>query len=262
MNYQHVQRLWARFFALLIDCVIFALVAAVISFPFASGKSSRFIGGLGVANWHSCEDGTAIYSQEGKPISMQGWQKIVICDHVRDFLFSYRTGTFVNQSQNGSSTYTQQVTFPIDEKSWITNKTDLSDFYWLVFVAATIALEGLAGFTPGKKFLGLKVINEFGAPPGLGRATIRNALKYLILVPIPLFLLFNPSAMDLAGQTLTPQNTVVFPEKFFEEFLPTFSIMIAVGIANFIFVWSILFPWSNKGRALYDRLAGTKVVEL
>jgi uncharacterized RDD family membrane protein YckC len=55
--------------------------------------------------------------------------------------------------------------------------------FFVVIVFYFILLEGLAGATPGKWILGLRVIESGGDRPGLGRAAIRNLLRLVDGLP-------------------------------------------------------------------------------
>jgi uncharacterized RDD family membrane protein YckC len=55
--------------------------------------------------------------------------------------------------------------------------------FLLIMVLYFILLEGLTGFTIGKKVAGLRVIGTHGDRPGLRRATVRNLLRIVDALP-------------------------------------------------------------------------------
>lgn len=69
-----------------------------------------------------------------------------------------------------------------------------------VIILYFICCEGLAGATLGKRLLGLRVVNESGERPGLGRALVRNLLRAIDALP----------AFSILGMILilrSPENT-------------------------------------------------------
>ncbi len=90
------------------------------------------------------------------------------------------------------------VFFPVTrivKGTWVMSASDhdwavgrfVTDPLCVVFLAVMflyfVLLEGLVGFTPGKRLLGLRVVAVGGGRPGLVRALVRNALRVVDGLP-------------------------------------------------------------------------------
>ncbi len=64
----------------------------------------------------------------------------------------------------------------------------VTDPLCVVFLAVMflyfVLFEGFLGATPGKRAVGLRVVNADGQPPGLGRSVLRNALRVVDGLPV------------------------------------------------------------------------------
>ena len=56
--------------------------------------------------------------------------------------------------------------------------------FLVVMALYFVLLEGLAGVTPGKWVLGLRVVREDGSKPGLAKSAVRNALRVVDGLPV------------------------------------------------------------------------------
>ncbi len=55
--------------------------------------------------------------------------------------------------------------------------------FFVVMVAYYVLFEGLAGWTPGKRVAGIRVVDAAGRPPGIRRSLARNALRLVDGLP-------------------------------------------------------------------------------
>lgn len=99
--------------------------------------------------------------------------------------------------------------------------------------------EARRGATPGKQFLGLRVVGEDGGPVPLGRSVRRNLLK--VLLPWEL------------GHT-----ALWWSQMYRVRDVPA---LVALG-ASYIVAVGYLAGLFRGGRPLYDRLAGTRVEQV
>jgi uncharacterized RDD family membrane protein YckC len=263
---------WTRSFrrrviAFLIDLFLASIVAAALLFPFAGSLDSKFRAGIGF-HWQACGPGKA-YNKDGTELLMTGWQAVHVCDLRQDFVFPRRTATFIRSTTTKSgtitSTRTEYVGFDVDSANRVVTPIDISALQWLVFILIAAGFEASRfSATPGKMILGLAVESSSGGRANWVQALIRNSLKFLVLVfngllAIPL--LAGWYQFDIAS-TIQQDNTVVLPKEILAAYTPIFVIFAIIAVAQAVLVFSILFPWSSKGRALYDRIAGTRVIRM
>lgn len=262
----YTRSLRRRFGAFVIDLLFMTVFGLVMTYPFANSLDSRFRGGFGIVHYNSCADGQA-YNVDGTPLSMEGWQRVVICDQLIDFFFPARTATFVRQSDQTTAsgmvyTYTETVSLNLDGQNKVVVPIDLSSWLCLLFVAVSIASENLKGRTPGKYILGLAVENAQGGLPSLKQSCIRNLIKhaFIVISSIAMIWISHFGQDVLLPNMIAPDNKVVMPisGSAFLGWGLTLSLTCAVVFGG---IWlSILIPWRKAGRAIYDRLAGTYVI--
>lgn len=72
--------------------------------------------------------------------------------------------------------------------------------YFLLMAAYLVGFEGLLGWTPGKRLLGIRVATEDGASPGVRAALLRNATRLLEGAPFFWFFLFYPVSLVLINE--------------------------------------------------------------
>lgn len=79
----------------------------------------------------------------------------------------------------------------------------------VVFLVLYILMEGLWGVTPGKKLIGIKVVDDRGQVPGIMKSLIRNILRIVDSLPtlyiIGIILIYtnddNQRLGDMVGDT-------------------------------------------------------------
>jgi uncharacterized RDD family membrane protein YckC len=79
----------------------------------------------------------------------------------------------------------------------------------VILLVAYILMEGLWGVTPGKKLIGIKVVDDRGNVPGIAKSLIRNILRIVDQLPtlyiIGIILIYtnddNQRLGDMVGDT-------------------------------------------------------------
>jgi uncharacterized RDD family membrane protein YckC len=264
----YTRSLRRRFVATLIDFLCMAAFAFAILAPIALYSGKTIISGVSFFHFNTCTRGTAI-NFDGKPLSTEGWQGLIICDYVSDFVFKRRTASFVRQSETVSTTGTKMtikefVTLDIDKENKVTRPIDITTWSWLFFIGLLAFFEHRFQATPGKKLMSLEVFDLSDQAPSLGKALSRNILK---LLPIVLLLIL-PSLLANFGwaidplSTITPDNKVLLPKAVWDYWWISIAFTLAASLLSLVMVFSILLPWSRAGRGLYDRVARTQVLRV
>jgi len=109
---------------------------------------------------------------------------------------------------------------------------------WLYFALP----EWKWGYSLGKAALGLRVVDQTGHYPTLGRALLRNAI------------LLAPWEMAHAAIWWSPGR----PFMDAPNQAATYVLYAAIGVAVLWFLSTLIWP----GRSIHDRLSGTKVVQV
>jgi uncharacterized RDD family membrane protein YckC len=245
-----------------------AFLALIILGPIAHFSGRTIISGISFFHYSSCAGGTAL-DRDGTPLSMSGWQRLVICDTVLDFVFHRRTANFLRQSQSISAsgtktTFNETVTLDLDKTNKVSAPVDLSGLMWMVFILSLAFFEHRFLATPGKRLFRLEVVNTAGNQPNFTQTLARNILKFL---PMVLFVVL-PSILALLGfgisldpaLNITPDHRVVFPQWFWSYFKVFVGLGVFAALLSLIIILSVILPWSKAGRGMYDRLAGTLVL--
>jgi hypothetical protein len=162
-----------------------------------------------------------------------------LCVNAMLGLETSRHATVVLQSQEGEVTRSLAYSRPVDRKAEPVRPIILDWVYPLGFIAIMSLCEGLAGATPGKRALGLRVVGEGGGRLGLPGALLRNAVIYggaaLVLVA--------PLLIAMAGALLAPP-----------------AYYAAVGVFGLLVLAPVAMLGEAGPGARYDRWAGAEVI--
>ncbi|RAK51961.1 hypothetical protein DJ017_17930 [Phenylobacterium soli] len=145
----------------------------------------------------------------------------------------------VLEAQDGEMTRSLAFSRPVD-RAGVPVTPVILDWAWpLAFILAVGLCEGLFGWTPGKRLMGLKVVAADGGRLGLPRAVLRN----LVIYGGGALVLIAPLAATLAGVRLPPTGYYL-----------------AVGVFGLLVLAPFAMLAEASPRARYDRWAGSEVV--
>lgn len=259
----YTRSLRRRFAASLMDLCLILVVAWVFSLPFAGPLSSSVRGGLGIYNETQCGK-MPTYKPDSTQLLLDNWSKSIVCETISDGFFVSRSLVlqqkipFVRFSQLELGTF-YSVSVEVDNRNVIAKTTNVTDMFVLFMVLFFGAMESVVGKTPGKWFFGLKVLSFDGNSPNLVQGLGRNTVKYLAFFVI--FLISAISNVFFGGHWIllvAGKGNVIDADQIPVRLMTVsllFFFLLLLAIQS-----SIFLPWKNIGRALYDRLARTIVV--
>lgn len=246
-----------RTIAVLIDTTLALLITGLVLLPFAKSLDSPMRIEDGLFFSQSCNSGIA-YTSPNKPFSLEGWNKIFICDKLADGIFPSRNAVFYQETVSGNVTTFKSVSVPLNSKNeaiWVFPAENMS-MMLLVLLAALFKSSQL-GATPGKLVVGLKVYADNFEKITFASAFIRNSIKYIagtfgffLVLVLYLRICSQLNAFEIGNPIVTfnPQNLFWF-----------LGLMTFFSILNLIDWVSVLLPWSKAGRGFHDRWTGSYV---
>lgn len=232
---------WRRLAAGAIDVALFAALSLATGVLLYGASDGRLRSSAPFAETR-CAPLRALSAKVFKGVAMPAGAQAVAARRCTVSLAGLETSRYVSvvlQAQDGEVTRSLSFSRPVDRTDAPVSPVILDWTYPLAFILVAALCEGLAGATPGKRALGLKVIAASGGRLGLPRALARNLVVYgggtLVLIA--------PLAAALAGVRLTP--TLYY---------------LAVGVFGLLILAPFAMLAEAQPRARYDRWVGAEVI--
>jgi uncharacterized RDD family membrane protein YckC len=253
---------WRRALALLLDAILATLIIALV---FGAIRAATGVD-LGMSSLATYSQSKCDLAQANHPQTMrvEGMWPLVVGESRQNILCQSSINgreqplQFVTRvtRKDGAKTFTREARYPVNGKGQpipIDYPLDWSAVaYLLIFVVLTAG----GRRTPGKTFLGLRVVTEAGSGLSWTAALARETLKFVPCVAyfvVSLWVAFSPPAI------LSDSQAIIIAIRDGTAFTsPCMIFFVTLGVATLFWWLGPFLLW--RGRTWYDALTGTRLV--